>query len=50
MPSYAFAIGNVRMYLRIGPKNPDKPPIFENAPGRPDKGQKEDVSGNPDVW
>ena len=35
MPSYAFAIG----------KNPDKPPIFENPPGRPDKGQKEDVSG-----
>ena len=21
-------------------KNPDKPPIFENPPGRPDKGQK----------
>ena len=26
-------------------KNPNKPPIFENPPGRPDKGQKEDVSG-----
>ena len=26
-------------------KNPDKPPVFENLPGRPDRGQKEDVSG-----
>jgi len=26
-------------------KNPDKPPILENPAGRPDKGQKEDVSG-----
>ena len=32
-------------------KNPDKPPIFENPPGRPDKGQKRGrVRGNPDVW
>ena len=32
-------------------KNPDKPPIFENPPGRPDKGQKRGrVRGNPDVY
>jgi len=32
-------------------KNPDIPPIFENPPGRPDKGQKRGrVRGNPDVW
>jgi len=26
-------------------QKPDKPPIFENPPGCPDKGQKENVSG-----
>jgi len=28
-----------------GPKNPDTPPIFEKPPERPDRGQKEDMSG-----
>jgi len=26
-------------------KNPDKPPVVENLPGRPDRAQKEDMSG-----
>jgi len=51
---YAFAISNIQIYLRIGPKTrTDKPPIFENPPGRPYRGPKEDMSGetrNPDVW
>jgi len=42
MPSYAFAIGNVRMYLRIGPKTRTNRRFSKT---RPDKGQKEDVSG-----
>ena len=37
-------------------KNPDKPPIFENPPGRPDKGQKRKrvletrTYGNPNIF
>ena len=32
-------------------KNPDKPPMFKNPPGRPDKSQKRGgVQENPDVW
>jgi len=42
MPSYAFAIGNVRMYLRIGPKTRTN---LRFSKTRPDKGQKEDMSG-----
>jgi len=32
-------------------KKPDKLPIFENPPGRPDRGPKRGrVRVNPDVW
>jgi len=42
MPPYTFAVGNVRMYLRIGPKTRTNR-LFSKT--RPDKGQKEYVSG-----
>ena len=43
MPSYAFAIGNVRMYLQIEPKKPGRTADFRK-PART-KAKKEDVSG-----
>jgi len=51
MPSYAFANWQRSNVRADWAKNPDKPPIFENPPGRPDKGQKRGrVRGNPDVY
>jgi len=45
MPSYAFAIGNVRMYLRIGPKTRTNRRFSKTCPDTRTKGKKEDVSG-----
>jgi len=47
MPSYAFAIGNFRMYLRIGPK-PGQTADFRK-PART-KAKKEDVSGETQTY
>jgi len=44
MPSYAFAIGNVRMYLRIGPKT------WTTCPDAWTKAEKEDVSGETQTY
>jgi len=45
MPSYAFAIGNVRMYLRIGPKTRTNRRFSKTRPDARTKAKKEDVSG-----
>ena len=45
MPSYAFAIGNVRMYLRIGPKTRTNRRFSKTRPDAQTKAKKEDVSG-----
>jgi len=53
MPSYAFAIGSVRMYLRIGPKTRTNRRFSKTRPDAWTKAKKEDVSdktrtyGNP---
>ena len=48
MPSYAFAIGNVRMYLRIGPKTGTNRRFSKTRPDARTKAKKEDVSG--ETW
>jgi len=45
MLSYAFAIGNVRMYLRIGPKTRKNRRFSITRPDARTKAKKEDVSG-----
>ena len=45
MPSYAFAIGNVRMYLRIGPKTRTNRRFSKTRPDAQTKAKKENVSG-----
>ena len=45
MPSYAFAIGNVRMYLRIGPKTRTYRRFSKTRPDARTEAKKEDVSG-----
>ena len=45
MPSYAFAIGNVRMYLRIGPKTRTNRRFSKTRPDARTKAKKEDMSG-----
>ena len=47
MPSYAFAIGNVRMYLLIGPKTRTNRRFSKTHPDAQTKAKKEDVSGKP---
>jgi len=44
-PSYAFAIGNVRMYPRIGPKTRTNRRFSKTHPYARTKAKKEDVSG-----
>ena len=45
MPSYAFAIGNVRMHLRIGPKTRTNRRFSKTRPDARTKAKKEDMSG-----
>ena len=45
MPSYAFAIGNVRMYLRIEPKTRTNRRFSKTRPDARTKAKKEDMSG-----
>ena len=45
MPSYAFAIGNVRMYLQIGPKTRTNRRFSKTRLDARTKAKKEDVSG-----
>ena len=45
MPSYAFAIGNVRMYLRIGSKTRTNRRLSKTRSDARTKAKKEDVSG-----
>jgi len=45
MLSYAFAIGNVRVYLRIGPKTRTNRRFSKTRPDARTKAKKEDVSG-----
>jgi len=45
MPSYAFAIGNVRMYLQIEPKTRTNRRFSKTRPDARTKAKKEDVSG-----
>ena len=45
MPLYAFALGNVRIYLRIGPKTRTNRRFSKTRPDARTEAQKEDVSG-----
>jgi len=45
MPSYAFAIGNVRMFLRIEPKTRTNRRFSKTRPDARTEAKKEDVSG-----
>jgi len=50
MPSYAFAIGNARMYLRIGPKTRTNRRLSITHPDARTKAKKEDVSGETSTY
>ena len=47
MPSYAFAIGNVRMYLRIGPKTRTTRRFSKTRPDARTKAKKRTCPGKP---